>query len=304
MNVWLITGEAGLNRLTPRALLDAAAGEGVTIRPVLPERCACVMRAGALEVWEQGQRLPLPDAALSWRASTGDHNVLSFCRHLEAAGVVVVNPTEALACGRDKGATLQKVAAAGLPVPWSALAHPLAPPPVTLPVVVKEVVGAGGTGVFLCRTAAELERTLARLAQRPGESVLFQAFVTCEPVFDLKVCVVDGQVVGGIRRVARSGEWRANMAAGAKAEVWDVDPDSARLAVAACRAVGLDIGGVDLLLGPEGLLFNEVNPAPQFAEGGEQAPWIGEMCARIFQLLRARHRPLRADPEGHQQRHL
>lgn len=286
MNVWLITSEAGLGRMTPRTLLQAAPRHGVTLRAVLPERCVCTLTAGRLQVWEGGQPLPLPDAALCWRSSTGDHQTFTLTRHLEAAGVAVLNPTEALLIGRDKGATLQAVAAAGLPVPWSAAAAPGNPPDVELPVVLKTMVGGSGDGVFLCRTREALDATLAELARRPGEAVLFQEFIRVDPVFDLKVCVVDGQVIGGIRRVAPAGEWKANMATGARAEVWTPEPDAAALALAACEALGLLFAGVDLFRTPEGLLFNEANPAPQFADGGDAAPWSPEMCARIFELVK------------------
>ena len=56
-----------------------------------------------------------------------------------------------------------------------------------------------------------------------------------------------GEVVGSIERVAHAGEWRTNTSLGAVRRPVDPPEDACVLAVAAARAVGADLVGVDLL---------------------------------------------------------
>jgi ribosomal protein S6--L-glutamate ligase len=76
---------------------------------------------------------------------------------------------------------------------------------------------------------------------------------------DLRVVVAGGRVVGAIKRVAPPGEWRTNVARGAR-RVRAVPPTAARaLALAAADAVGADFIGVDLLPSNGGYVIIELN---------------------------------------------
>ena len=64
------------------------------------------------------------------------------------------------------------------------------------------------------------------------------------------------------RRWPARGDFRANLAAGARTEPLSfLDPEAEALAIRSLRVLGLDIGGVDLVETPHGLAVLEVNPA-------------------------------------------
>ena len=66
--------------------------------------------------------------------------------------------------------------------------------------------------------------------------------------FDLRIVVALDHVIGAISRVAAPGEWRTNVALGAeRAPVATPPPDACALALAAARATGAALVGVDLL---------------------------------------------------------
>ena len=83
--------------------------------------------------------------------------------------------------------------------------------------------------------------------------------------FDLRIVVADDHVIGAISRVAAPGEWRTNVALGAERRQATPPPDACALALAAARATGASLVGVDLL--PDGRgrwTVAEINGAVEF----------------------------------------
>lgn len=98
---------------------------------------------------------------------------------------------------------------------------------------------------------------------------------------DIRVYVVDGQMVAAMARYAPEDEWRTNIALGGEPEdrTGDIPGDAAEMAVAAAEAVGLDYAGVDLIGGDDEWFVLEVNPTAGFkglfeASGISPAPFI------------------------------
>ena len=62
----------------------------------------------------------------------------------------------------------------------------------------------------------------------------------------------------------RPGEWRTNVSLGGRAEPCRLDSEAERLALAAARAIGAEMAGVDLIadLDLGGLVVLEVNAVP------------------------------------------
>ena len=69
---------------------------------------------------------------------------------------------------------------------------------------------------------------------------------------------------------AALGDYRANLHQGGKARAVRVLQNERRLAIAACRAMGLDVAGVDIIRSERGPLLLEVNSSPGL-EGIETA---------------------------------
>ena len=187
---------------------------------------------------------------------------------LAALGVTVLNRRGTLVAAHDKLATANALFAHGVPhprtvhvAPWREL------PELEPPIVFKPRFGSWGEDVIRCDTAEEIEAVVARLAERhwyEATGAIAQKLVAPRG-YDLRVVVAGGAVVGAVRRVAAPGEWRTNVALGARRE--PVDPPAAARAVAltAAAAVGGDLVGVDLLPADVGTwVVLEVNGAVDF----------------------------------------
>jgi RimK family alpha-L-glutamate ligase len=59
-------------------------------------------------------------------------------------------------------------------------------------------------------------------------------------------------------------DFRSNVSNGGKTQAIELSSQQAQVALAACKAIGLDFAGVDLLLSKDGPLVCEVNSNPHF----------------------------------------
>jgi ribosomal protein S6--L-glutamate ligase len=191
---------------------------------------------------------------------------LTWLHCWQASGEVVCNTPAALEACVDKFATSWRLANAGVATPATrvsqtarqALAdfHDLGGD-----VVVKPLFGSEGRGQMrisdpdlMWRTAVTLERL---------QAVLYLQRFIHHPGWDVRVLVLGGRVLGAMRRVAKTGHWRTNVAQGAAAEPWPMDDRLARLSLAAANTVGADFAGVDLLCDEQGgWQVLEVNGVP------------------------------------------
>jgi [lysine-biosynthesis-protein LysW]---L-2-aminoadipate ligase len=187
---------------------------------------------------------------------------------LEEAGVHVLNRPAAVVLAHDKLLTARLLRRAGLPHPRTVLIERNAPPPdLDFPAVVKPRFGSWGEDVRLCRGRDELHALLADLRCRlwfRATGAVAQELIP--PLgHDLRLVIAGGRTIGAAKRIAPPGEWRTNVALGASVVPATPPPVAAELALAAAKASGLDLVGVDLLpTGPGGFSVIELNGAVDF----------------------------------------
>ena len=187
---------------------------------------------------------------------------------LSATGVTVLNGRRTLVAAHDKLATAHALFAAGVPHPRTMHIAPWFPlPELEPPLVFKPRFGSWGQDVIRCDDEAAIERTLAYLETRAwydGTGALAQKLVAPRG-YDLRLVIAGGKVVGAVRRVAAAGEWRTNVALGARREPVRPPADACAIAVAAAGAIDGALVGVDLLPADVGTwVVLEVNGAVDF----------------------------------------
>jgi ribosomal protein S6--L-glutamate ligase len=184
---------------------------------------------------------------------------------VQRRGVSLINPPAAVEACVDKYLATARLAAAGLRVPPTVACQDAdaaleAFTALGGDVVVKPLFGSEGRGMvrvsdpeIAWRTFRTLERT---------QSVLYlQKFIASEG-WDLRVLVLGGRVLAGMRRTARLG-WRTNVAQGGCAERALLGSEEQALALRAAEALGATVAGVDLLLSRDGHWHViEVNAVP------------------------------------------
>ncbi len=208
---------------------------------------------------------------------------------LEARGVAMLNPALALQLAHDKLATAAALRAAALPHPRTrAIFDADAPAPLPFPLVVKPRFGSWGRDVTLCPDEATYHRVLWTLRKRAwfGASGAVAQELVPPLGHDLRLVVAAGDVIGAVKRVARPGEWRTNVALGAVRVRVDPSPAACELAIAAAAAIGADLVGVDLLpTGPGRHVVLELNGAADFAPVYGADVFAAAMRALVSRLL-------------------
>ncbi|BES80530.1 lysine biosynthesis protein LysX [Pyrodictium abyssi] len=223
------------------------------------------VRSRALELGSDGLDAAVIRPISMYRAA---YTAASF----EAAGVFTVNQSETIMIAGDKLLAYARLAAARIPIPRSFYAADVeaaleAASKLGYPVVVKAPVGSWGRLVSRADSPEELEQ-LANMRQRlpcsQTRSMIVQEYLETGNS-DIRCIVVAGTMLGCIRRIAQNGEWRSNVALGAKTEAYPANPALEDMVLRAAAAVKGFFVSIDVFETREkGYLVNEVNGVPEF----------------------------------------
>ena len=183
--------------------------------------------------------------------------------------------SQALVRSRDKLRSLQLLARAGVGLPktvftnFSKNVEHVVDSVGGAPVVLKLLEGTQGLGVILADTknaAGSVMEAFNGLEAR----IIVQEFIKEAGGADIRAFVVDGEVVGAMKRQGKEGEFRSNLHRGGSAQIIALSEEEEHTALVAAKAMGLGIAGVDMLQSRAGPLVLEVNSSPGL-EGIEKA---------------------------------
>jgi ribosomal protein S6--L-glutamate ligase len=101
-------------------------------------------------------------------------------------------------------------------------------------------------------------------------NLLVQEFIKEAGGADIRALVVNGEVVGAMKRQGAEGDFRSNLHQGGSATAYKLNRKEKSMALAAAKAMGLGVCGVDMIPSKRGPLVMEVNSSPGL-EGIEKA---------------------------------
>ncbi len=196
-------------------------------------------------------------------------------RQFEMQKVFTAVESQALVKSRDKLRSMQLLSRAGLGLPKTVFSNYTRDTESVVslidskPIILKLLEGTQGLGVVLAETKKAAESVLEAFNGLEARVVL-QEFIAEAKGADIRAFVVDGNVVGAMKRQAKEGEFRSNLHRGGTAELIKLSDEEEDAAIKAARVMGLGIAGVDMLQSSRGALILEVNSSPGL-EGIEQA---------------------------------
>ncbi len=233
-------------------LLTAAEKKGITLVKI--ENCSVLADVLTGEILSP--KTPRPDFVLFWDKD------IRLAQTLEACGLRLFNPAEAIRLCDDKALTYLALSKAGIRQPRSFIApFAFARSPrnnaeffykcaktLGYPMVIKECRGSFGTGVHLVNNAEETARLVEGLGSAP---CIVQEYINESFGRDIRVSVVGGKAVAAMLRQGREGDFRSNLTLGGHFAQIEPTDEQLRVAVDAAKALGLDFAGVDVLFGKD-----------------------------------------------------
>lgn len=293
MDIALLTRGPGL--YSSQSLYRAGVRMGHHVRLVDYTRCSLLLGKAGMEISLDGQRLDLPHGIIPRIGATLTQQGAALIRHFEGMRVPTTTHSEGLLKARDKLHSLQLLALQGVPVPSSIFADGeadiawIADQVGGFPCIVKPLESTHGMGVRLVESVEALKRHLHG-AFPFDQPLLVQEFIAESRGEDVRVFIVDGEVVGCMRRVARVGEFRSNLHQGGMGYPAELTPAIEAVALQAARTLGLGVAGVDLLESARGPLVLEVNASPglEGIEGVTGVDIAGHIIAYLERQVAAR----------------
>ena len=241
-----------------------------------------------------GRVLPCYDAVIPRIGASVTHYGLAVLRQFEMQGVFPLNESVAIGRSRDKLRALQLLAREGIGLPVTAFAHdPRRAEDVVkevggTPCVIKLLEGTQGRGVILAETAASA-KSIIEAFSAANMNILVQEYIKEAGGSDIRALVVGRAVVASMKRSGKTGDFRANLHRGGRAEAAVLSEEERKTALRSAEALGLNVCGVDLLRSSRGPLVLEVNSSPGI-EGMEAANRI-DVAGAIIGFLEQTARP-------------
>lgn len=270
-----------------RRLLEAAEERGHEARVVDFLRCYMRIASDEPSVMLAGEELEF-DAVIPRIGASVTFYGTAVVRQFEMRGVFSANESQAITRSRDKLRSLQLLSREGVGLPVTGFARSVKDSQSVIdavggaPLVVKLVEGTQGLGVVLAETRKAAQSVIGAFRQLDA-NILVQEFIGEAEGDDLRVFVVDGEVVAAMVRHAAPGEFRSNLHQGGTAEPAELSDAERKTALRAAEALGLGMAGVDLLRSDRGPLVIEVNSSPGL-EGIETSTGV-DVARRIIAYL-------------------
>ncbi|MCC5014238.1 MULTISPECIES: 30S ribosomal protein S6--L-glutamate ligase [unclassified Legionella] len=241
-----------------------------------------------------GVPLPKFDAVIPRIGASITFYGTALLRHMETMGMYTLNESIAISRSRDKFRSLQLLARKGIPMPLTSFAQS---PDDTedlirmvggAPLVIKLLEGTQGKGVILAESHQSAV-SIINAFKEMSANILVQEFIEESRGTDIRCFVIGDKVVAAIKRQAKDGDFRANVHQGGKAVKVKLDPQERAIAIAAAKAMGLKVAGVDLIRSKHGPLVLEINSSPGL-EGIEKATHVN-IAAKIIQYVEKNAKP-------------
>ena len=132
--------------------------------------------------------------------------------------------------------------------------------------VYKPIDGWGGNGMALIESQLMFDTLMPFINKSDARNVYVERFIKND-YSDFRVDIVDGEFVACYGRKASGRDWRTNITSGGSVIMREANDEIIALAKKATKALGLEIGGVDILYDEEReeYVVLEVNGIPAFA---------------------------------------
>ncbi len=265
--------------------IQARGHEGVVIDHL---KCDIIMDDKGPSIYYHGKSLEDIDAVIPRIGASVTFYGTAVVRQFEMMKVFSAVDSLAITRSRDKLRSLQILSRSGIAMPKTAFTNQSKDENKILehigdaPVIIKLLEGTQGLGVILAETN-KAAKSVIQAFESLKTRVILQEFVQEAGGADVRAFIVNGEVVGSMKRQGKEGDFRSNLHRGGSSSVIKLSRKEKSTALEAAKSMGLKIAGVDMLQSKKGPLVLEVNSSPGL-EGIERATGV-DIAAKIVEYV-------------------
>ncbi len=286
MKIGILSRDANL--YSTRRLVEASLKQGHQVDVIDHLKCNILIEEERPRLYYNDHYLEGYDAIIPRIGASVTFYGTAVVRQFEMMGVFTCVKSRGLTDSRDKLRSLQLLTKSGIGLPktvftnYSKNVESVIDSVGGVPVVIKLLEGTQGLGVVLAdskKAATSVLEAFNGLKAR----VIVQEFIKESGGADIRAFVVDGKVVGAMKRQGKTGEFRSNLHRGGSSQIIELSDAEEKAAVRSAKALNLGVAGVDMLQSSRGPLVLEVNSSPGI-EGIERATHI-DIAGEIIDFL-------------------
>ncbi len=286
MNIVVLSRNSNL--YSTQRLIEAIEQKGHEGRVIDHLKCDIIMDDTGPSIFYSGQKLTGIDAIIPRIGSSVTFYGAAVVRQFEMMKVFSTLDSLALTRSRDKLRSLQILSREGVRMPKTAFTNFSKDDNNVLshigqaPVVIKLLEGTQGVGVVLAETN-KAAKSVVQAFDSLKTRVILQEFIEEAGGADIRAFIVDGKVVGAMKRQGKEGDFRSNLHRGGSAAIIKLSKKEKATALKAAKSMGLAVAGVDMLQSNKGPMVLEVNSSPGL-EGIEKATGV-DIAGKIVEYI-------------------
>lgn len=264
MNIAILS--KGETLYSTQSLLKAGTANKHVMEVLDPSHCSLSIENGKSIVRYHDEIVDDLDAIIPRIGASNTYYGATLVRHFNAMGVFSIVSAGAILQTRDKWTCSQLLSTANVPIPKTILGASsnleyLLSNFKNQPVIIKILEGTHGNGVILADTYLNALSTIETL-KTAGVKFLLQEYIKESNGSDLRIIVVDGEVIAAMKRQSKKGDFRSNLHRGGSSIKIKLTNDEENVALKAAKAMQLGVCGVDILQSERGPLVLEINSSP------------------------------------------
>lgn len=160
------------------------------------------------------------------------------------------------------------------------------------PCVIKKTFGSGGYSVAIVDSIDRIKEIIKNIYSNKSSkeispffraSFILQKYIKDSKGEDFRVLCLDGEILGGIKRSSQNGDFRANIALGGRAEIFQVSEKLSSICKKILKKGNIFYAGIDFIKSGDEWIAIEINTSAQF-QGFEEATGIN-VAEKIVTLL-------------------
>lgn len=286
MNIAVLSRNPSL--YSTRRLIEAIEQRGHKGVVIDHLKCDIIMEGSGPSIYYQGKEVTNIDAIIPRIGASVTFYGCAVVRQFEMKNVFSAVSSLAITRSRDKLRSLQILSRSGVGMPRTAFTNYSRDENKVLkhigdaPVVIKLLEGTQGLGVVLADTN-KAAKSVVEAFESLKTRVILQEFIEEAGGADIRAFIVDGEVVGAMKRQGKEGEFRSNLHRGGQAKIIKLSRAEKSTALKAAKSMGLAVAGVDMLQSKKGPMVLEVNSSPGL-EGIEKATGV-DIAGKVVEFI-------------------